>query len=298
MVEFTNAPKEMKPPRKIALKIVERYQQARKIRDLHGRLPNRPRGEIAKGLIVSLTSFPARIGTAWITIETILKQDARPEHVTLTLSRSEFGNSNSLPDEIKIQQRHGLEIIWTDENLRSYGKLLPALAKYPDATIVTIDDDMVYKDGLIEELIIASSKNPETIVGHRGYTIQIGHENKIMPYSKWRPITDAVKCDLCLLTGAGGILYPPHSLPRTTTNDRQLFQRLCPDADDIWFWAMALLNNTPRLCLGNHKLEVIKRIFTTPRLSKNNIRGGGNDRQLKNILQYLRNHHGIEISTF
>lgn len=39
------------------------------------------------------------------------------------------------------------------------------------------------------------------------------------------------------------MLYPPNSLNQNIDDIKQ-FTMLAPHGDDIWFWAMALLNNT------------------------------------------------------
>ena len=51
-----------------------------------------------------------------------------------------------------------------------------------------------------------------------------------------------------------GVLYPPHTLYSDVSRE-DLFIRLAPDADDVWFWAMAVLNGT--------------KIMLTPKLARN-----------------------------
>jgi hypothetical protein len=46
-----------------------------------------------------------------------------------------------------------------------------------------------------------------------------------------------------------GSLYPPRSLPQRT-GDTQLMASICPTADDVWYWAMAWMNDTESFCLG------------------------------------------------
>ena len=43
-------------------------------------------------------------------------------------------------------------------------------------------------------------------------------------------------------TGVGGVLYPPHSL-KAEMLDINLFTKIAPTTDDIWFWAAAVANN-------------------------------------------------------
>ena len=66
----------------------------------------------------------------------------------------------------------------------------------------------------------------------------------IQPYSTWKGnMSTAEKSYFNFFTGVGGVLYPPNSLSKNVLNEKNML-KLCPNADDIWFWAHALLNRT------------------------------------------------------
>ena len=44
-------------------------------------------------------------------------------------------------------------------------------------------------------------------------------------------------------SGVGGVLYPPHSLHPEVSNEK-VFMDICPHADDLWFYAMAVMAGT------------------------------------------------------
>ena len=48
-------------------------------------------------IVVSLTSFPIRINKLWIVIESILRQDYKPDKIILWLSKEQFPNFDLLP---------------------------------------------------------------------------------------------------------------------------------------------------------------------------------------------------------
>ena len=76
-----------------------------------------------KQLIVSLTSFPLRIGRLWIVIETLLRQKVQPDKIILWLAKSQFPNGDfDLPKKLLKQTKRGLEIRFVDEDIRSYKK--------------------------------------------------------------------------------------------------------------------------------------------------------------------------------
>jgi hypothetical protein len=56
----------------------------------------------------------------------------------------------------------------------------------------------------------------------------------------WIAPNSAHKPESYFPTGVGGILYPPKCFHKDIA-DKELFLKLAPNADDIWFWAMACL---------------------------------------------------------
>ena len=236
-------------------------------------------------VIVSLTSFPARIQHAWIPIETMFQQEHPPSKVVLVLSEEEFP-TKALPSRILQQRKRGLEIIWTKHNIRSYKKLLPTRMRYPDSNIVTIDDDIFYEPWRLSQLIKTASDHPGSIIGHRGWEIKMSHGN-LAPYIQWPCADKTTPIQRIFLTGSGGIYYPPHFLTLDLLTDIELALRLCPTGDDIWFWAVARKAGIPMHCLGNNGLRDIRRLRGSPTLSKSNRFQGKNDEQLYNVISYF-----------
>ena len=89
--------------------------------------------------------------------------------------------------------------------------------------------------------------------------------------------------------GVGGVLYPPNLLYKDVT-DKNIFLNLCPANDDIWFWAMAVLNNT-KIRIANDAINNLTIINIDRELNLNNDytlykinRISESDIQFKNIL--------------
>lgn len=237
-------------------------------------------------IIVSLTSFPARINQAWISIETIFQQNYKPNKVVLVLSEIEFPNKK-LPKKIQQQIHRGLEIIWTNDNIRSYKKLIPTIKRYPHATIITIDDDIFYEPWRLEDLVDFSKQYPGCIIGHRGWEISTTSEEGLRPYEDWKRADLYTNNDNVFLTSGAGTLIPPNVLDREILLDKKLAIKLCPNADDIWLWAVSRLSNVPTYCLGNHDLRNISTLSTTPNLKADNLYNGLNDIQIQNVIDYF-----------
>lgn len=253
-----------------------------KIKNLKSHQANPLERNINSNLIVSLTSYPARIESVWITIESIFQQDYKPWKVVLVLAEEEFPG-REIPETLDQQVKRGLEIIWTDRNTRSYKKLLPTRQKYPEAIIVTVDDDIIYEPWRLSRLVAATKKHPKAIIGHRGWEITI-QNNKLRPYATWPAAQEETKEGRVLLTGVGGILYPPHSLNTSILFDIESALCLAPTADDLWFWAVATMSKTRSYCLGHEKHTQISPGDHENELSTINVAGGKNDEQLIKIV--------------
>jgi len=196
-------------------------------------------------IVVSLTTYGRRIYNVDLTIRSLLNQTYKPDVIILNLAHKEF-NNNNIPNKLKRLEKYGLLINYTDD-LLSYKKLIPTLSLYPDDLIITVDDDVLYPNFLIENLINAYNENPKKIYGYRGYTI-LHNNQQIAPYKKWEKCKKDKSGMNIMLTGVGGVLYWPGCFhPDLLRQD--LFMSLAPTADDIWFKIMTTLNNVPNHCI-------------------------------------------------
>jgi len=189
-------------------------------------------------IIVSLTSYPERIGLVSKAIVTILNQKAcRPDAVELWLAKEQFpGGKDDLPEVLKMLTCCGLDICWC-EDLKSYKKLIPALKNHPDAIIVTADDDAYYSRRWLEHLYTSYLEDPLNIYCHRATPFFFdGKSFKTIIDGRHYHKGPSV---LNMQVGCAGVLYPPSSFGADVLNS-YLFMRLTPTADDIWFWLMAV----------------------------------------------------------
>ena len=234
-------------------------------------------------LVVSLTSFPARIDDVWITIESIFQQDYKPSRVVLVLAEPEFPG-RKLPASLQRQVRRGLEILWVPENTRSYKKLLPVREKYPDSAIVTFDDDIIYEPWRLRQLVNKASQYPDTVIGFRGREVSLSDDTRFTPYMEWSLASEQSHPYGTLLTGVGGILYPPGVMDHGMLFDIESAQALAPTADDIWFWAVAVHSGVPVRCLGYQEHITIRLNDIDNSLQKINCDEGRNDKQLEAVV--------------
>ena len=224
-------------------------------------------------LIVSLATFPARIGVVHKTLNTLLSQTVKPDRLILWLADSQFPKKEEdLPQEVLKLQEFGLEIRWT-EDLKSYKKLVPALKEFPNDIIVTADDDLYYQEDWLESLYNAYLKNPENIYTRRACAVKRkGYYFSIIPH--YANIDYEPNYSNQLMGGAG-TLYPPNSLYEDIFNIEKI-RNLVPTYDDIYFWAMALMKGTKIGLIKNDDVNLynVENSQNVALCKINNDRGG------------------------
>jgi hypothetical protein len=191
-------------------------------------------------VIVSLTSHGNRVHDAHLAIESIMQQTVLPNRIVLWLSKDEF-QGKTLPIALQRQVERGLEIAYC-EDLRSYTKLIPSLKRFPEACIITVDDDLAYRPDLLEKLIRSHISHPSDICASRIHRIVLDAAGRPVPYDNWNLCFEECpeENNLVFFTGCGGVLYPPDCFPEEVFN-REVYLNVCPSADDVWFNAMRLL---------------------------------------------------------
>ena len=240
-------------------------------------------------LIVSLTSYPKRMYDLHLCLYSLLTQDLKPDKVILWLAEEQFPNRlKDVPEKVRDLKKFGLEIMWCSD-LKSYKKLIPALQQYPDACIVTADDDIYYPENWLRGLWETQQHTGAGVVAHRCH--EAAYEgDAFLPYAKWSKCIEREDLSYAnFMTGAGGILYAPGCFHPDIMNVAK-FQELCPHGDDIWFWTMALLNGT-KIAIPPQPYKDLVYINPEREVSANDdgtlyaSNGtGGNDAQLANIL--------------
>lgn len=191
-------------------------------------------------IIVSLTSYGERIHEAYLAIESIMQGTIKPNQIILWLSKDEF-NGKALPITLQKQQKRGLRIEYCND-IRSYKKIVPTMELYPDACVVTIDDDLMYEYDLLENLVATHISHPDDICAARMHRIKVDDSSRPLSYLQWDlEIYPSEVSNRHFLTSGGGTLFPP-SCFSPEFFDAEKFMDICPYADDVWINAMAWLS--------------------------------------------------------
>ena len=96
-----------------------------------------------------------------------------------------------------------------------------------DHYTITVDDDVIYDEELVEELYCSYQKFPYAVSARRVHKILFDEAGEPLPYDRWikeYPADILVPRFDLIATGAGGILYPPGCLSEIATDEGAIRQ--------------------------------------------------------------------------
>jgi hypothetical protein len=215
-------------------------------------------------LIISLTSYPRRFPTLALTLACLCDQTMRADRIILWLAESDI---EKLPSEIDCRMRQAGIEIRTCDDIGPHTKLIPTLEAFPDAFVITADDDIYYPRNWVWSLI--EHFDGRSITCLIGAAVRNGRPD-------WFKRARNGDTDI-IQYGVGGVLYPPGSLHEDVTDRR--FLSLCPTNDDLWFYKMA----RRRVRKVGHKFTIINWRGTLEMALAIENDAGGNDRMFANL---------------
>ncbi|PMO06764.1 hypothetical protein BCT21_04875 [Vibrio sp. 10N.222.55.F9] len=246
--------------------------------------------DVKSDIVVTLTTYNKRVHEVHKVIESIFLQTVKPERVLLWLDEEEFDLDN-IPAKLSQLTNQGLEIYFTP-NLMSYKKIIPTIDLLKEEgiskSIVTIDDDIIYPQDMLEVFLREHKVYPESILCNIGHEMTYNSRG-LMGYNAWIHSSLNYKPSMNVFpTGAGGVFYPKNCFHSDVTSS-EIFMKLCPRADDVWLKAMSKL--------AGKNCKIVKRINHHSKdffslesgqdigLFNENLTGG-NDIAIKNVFEY------------
>lgn len=204
-------------------------------------------------LIVSFTSYPARIHAVPKVLESLYAQTMQPNKILFWLAEEQFPHREAdLPQQLVDDAMAGkFDLRWCDD-LGSHKKYFYAMQEFPDDIIVTVDDDIIYHPHTIQTLYRSYLKFPQAVSALRTALCLFDDDGELLPYSLWpsnyKKVIGRPTMQLTAI-GAGGIIYPPHVLDARVF-DKKLMLKLCtsnhiPSGDDLWLKMHETLCSTP-----------------------------------------------------
>lgn len=243
-----------------------------------------------KQVIVSLTTYPARMHLIHSVIDSIVNQTVKVDKIVLTLSEEEFPD-RVINIDFSEYELFGFEIIWCKNCMKSHQKYFYTMLNYPNAIIITVDDDIIYENRLIETLLDGYKNFPDCVVTARAHQILFSEEvdadgipKDIISYNDWNmccwELSNVPRYDL-VATGVGGVLYPPKDIIfKEEAFSAEAIAKYCPHADDLWLKIMEIRNNIPVVLVADHMMGKEMDELSDTGLYLHENAGDGNDRQL------------------
>lgn len=235
-------------------------------------------------IVVSMTSFPARIEYVYLSLSQLFNQTLPPDKIELWLAEPQFP-THELPDNLQPLIALGLEVKFCPEDIKGHKKYFYAMQSHPDSLVITFDDDLIYHEKCIEELYNSYLQNKDCVHCLRGARITLDSNGAVAPYKEWQLRFKGVEPELSIMPSTGaGTLYPPHLLSVEVFNIEML-KRICLTADDLWMKTMSLLNGVKvRRIEKNHRPLTTITGSQTVTLADENIFNSKNDECVRNLV--------------
>lgn len=204
--------------------------------------------EFKTDIIVSMTSYPARIIGVEQVWQTILSQETDvPFRCVLTLAEEEFPDRR-LPKFLqRIIDEGKVELIWYPRNIRSHKKIIPVLQKYPDATVITTDDDIERPQGWLGNLLEDHRKYPNDIITNSLSFFLDGNlelqrlRGLEQAKAKGKNHIPGLVGNFIRFGSGSGTLFPAHTFTDERFFNESLFMGLSPTSDESWVFLFAIL---------------------------------------------------------
>lgn len=237
-------------------------------------------------VIVSLSTFGDRIHAVALTIETLLEQTMKPNRIILNLGR-QYEGRGKIPGSLRLLEKRGVELRFTPD-IGPYTKLLPVLKDFPNATIITTDDDVLYNFDFISNMVNEHIQHPNEIMTSRCRCMELKGSRAFSKFLSWSYVPNDGGASIKFIPESYmGVLYPPGSLDDRVF-DEKTFMSLCPSTDDFWFKAMSMLKGVKvrKVYLEDDDTNNLR---TSRKLTLHDLNSslGGYDRQLKAVVDHF-----------
>jgi hypothetical protein len=183
-------------------------------------------------------------------------QSFRPDEIVLYLCEDEF-HGMALPGSLIHLTHYGLTIRFVSDNIRQYLKLIPALREFPDAVIMTADDDVFYHSGCLAGLMRSYRRIPSAAHANRARLVAVDVSGaltaeSVMEWGMFRGRTRPQEpSPLLFPEGVAGTLWPAGIFYKDISN-ATLFLDLAPLHDDLSYWAMMVANGKKALLIDDY----------------------------------------------
>lgn len=196
-------------------------------------------------IIVSMTSYPARIQNVPISIFALTKkQTLPPDEIHLWLAIPQFPRKEAdLPEALVAMEKAGIvQIHWLEQNTYVH-KRHEIFKIVNDGCVFLIDDDVIYHDNLIKSIMDVHAKRPDAIVCYNRYP-KHKYSGRHILYEDIAPVGGPF---VNIYRWCGQSMIPVNIYPKEILDDehQKIRNQTSPISDECWFQPWVVLHNIP-----------------------------------------------------
>ena len=195
-----------------------------------------------KTVIVSLTSYPARIEYVWLAVKSLMLQSYKPDRIILWLAEEQFP-TRELPENLMNLVQYGLEIKWIKDLYGHKKYYFPVKNQKKDEVVITFDDDIIYSPKCIERLMTTHYRFPDCLVCERG---QVFKDKTQQNPGRWDTLSEigVAQPTFSMNPSPGSGCLIPYKSFHDDALLEQRFRELAFKNDDLWYMFMCAQNGT------------------------------------------------------
>lgn len=201
-------------------------------------------------LVVTLTTVPERMDRLQPVFRSLMDQTVAADRIVL--ARPAVSRRSGQPYPPLDPPFPGVDVLdCTDEGPAT--KLLPALKAEPGAAILVVDDDVIYPQDFIAQMLDWHRRLPKAAIGWRGWRIVPGRHPKRFPHVFATALTVPEPVDILL--GTWGYLIPPGAFD-ASVHDFSGYPDGVRFVDDVWFSGHLARRGVERLVIPGRGLPI------------------------------------------
>lgn len=233
-----------------------------------------------KKIIVSLTTIPSRLNLIIPVINSIINQTLPPDEIVLVLPQKSFREAkddNSDPYDFTVAidrciKENNITLLRPEKDYGPIMKILPAILREKenktDNIIISIDDDKVYFNNTIEDLVNCY-KRTNSVCARKGSILLFNTDdidNLSRQHISENPLRSAdyneTDKQINFIYGTGGVLYCPSFFNDNILEEVEKIEKLHKEAlfvDDVFLSVLLMKNNIKMFIAKTEKNEFQKR---------------------------------------
>ena len=192
--------------------------------------------------IVSITTTKERLSIFFYALQSLKKQKYDNYKIFINISEEPYLFDGGISVVPEWMNGDNVQINFV-KNSGPYRKLIPIIDKLNvDDIIVTADDDVLYSEDWLKNIVKIALKFPDFIICGRARYIKKNIFGRFQNYQNWPIVIGAIEGFNILPVGCSGIAYRIKLLDLDFLTDESYF-KIAPTSDDMWFRISSMRKN-------------------------------------------------------